>query len=172
MTTESETNRTEPAGPLLLCYDGSRNAEMAIGRAAALFSSRRAVVLTVWEPMALWDPHDPATILSAPLDKLAARALEMDRILEDLGRETLDRGLALARDGGFVVESQLMRGKAWTTICNVAQELNAEAIVMGARGLSRAKSILLGSVSFAVLTHARRPILVIPHVDPAERAEP
>ncbi len=172
MASKSETKEIDPARPLLLCYDGSEDADTAIGRAAALFSRRRAVVLTVWEPMALWDPYDPATILSAPLDKLASRALDMDQILEELGRETLDRGVALARDSGFAVDGQLVRGKAWPAICNMAQELNAEAIVIGARGLSRAKSVLLGSVSFAVLTHAGRPVLVIPHADAAEWTRP
>ena len=163
---DSETPRSDPAGPLLLCYDGSANAAMAIRRSAALFSRRRAVVLTVWEPMALWDPRDPATILSAPLDKLASRALDVDQILEELSRETLERGVALAREAGFVPEEELIRGKPWSAICHVAQDLDAEAIVMGARGLSRLQSVLLGSVSFAVLAHARRPVLVIPHGEP------
>jgi len=38
----------------------------------------------------------------------------------------------------------------------------AVAIVLGARGLSRVESILLGSVSSAVVTHAKRPVLVVP----------
>lgn len=159
------TTPNEAAGPLLVCYDGSEDAASAIGRSAALFSRRRAVILTVWEPMALWDPRDPATILSAPLEKLASRALDVDQVLEDLARETLDRGVALAREAGFVPSGQLMRGKPWPSICDAARELNAEAIVLGARGLSRAQSVLLGSVSFSVLTHAKRPVLVIPHTD-------
>jgi nucleotide-binding universal stress UspA family protein len=162
---DPETPGNDPTGPLLLCYDGSENAATAVGRAAALFKRRRAVVVTVWEPMALWDPRDPATILSAPLDKLASRALEVDQILEEVSRETLDRGVVLAGEAGFIAEGQLIRGKPWSGICHVAHELNAEAIVMGARGLSRVRSMLLGSVSFSVLTHATRPVLVIPHSD-------
>jgi nucleotide-binding universal stress UspA family protein len=163
---DSHTPGSDPAGPLLLCYDGSENAAVAIGRSAALFSRRRAVVLTVWEPMALWDPRDPATILSAPLDKLASKALDLDQIVEEISGETLERGVALAREAGFAAEGRLIRGKPWSAICHVAQDLDAEAIVMGARGLSRVQSMLLGSVSFAVLAHARRPVLVIPHGDP------
>ncbi|HLY47705.1 MAG TPA: universal stress protein [Solirubrobacteraceae bacterium] len=163
---ESDTPGSGPAGPLLLCYDGSANAAVAIGRSAALFSRRRAVVLTAWEPMALWDPRDPATILSAPLDKLAARALDLDQIIEEVSGETLEHGVELAREAGFAAEGRLVRGKAWSVICHVAQELDAGAIVIGARGLSRVQSMLLGSVSFAVLGHARRPVLVIPHGDP------
>jgi nucleotide-binding universal stress UspA family protein len=98
--------------------------------------------------------------------KLAERALGVDQVLEEIARETLDRGVALAREAGLIPEGQLIRGKPWSAICAAASEVDAEAIVLGARGLSRMQSVLLGSVSFAVLTHAKRPVLVIPHVDP------
>lgn len=165
---DSDTTGMTFGGPLLLCYDGSENAASAIGRSAALFSRRRAVVLTAWEPMAVWDIHDPATILSAPLDRLAQRALDIDQILEEVAGETLAQGVSVARESGFVPEGRLIRGKPWSAICEAAHELDAEAIVMGARGLSRARSVLLGSVSFSVLTHAKRPVLVIPHVEPPD----
>jgi nucleotide-binding universal stress UspA family protein len=154
--------------PVLLCFDGSEDAAIAIRRAAGLTAHRQAVVLTVWEPMAGWAPSDPASILSAPLDRLASKALDIDQVLEELAQETLGRGVDIARDAGFAAEGQLVEGEPWHAICNAAHDLDAEAIVMGARGLSRMKSMLLGSVSFAVLTHARRPVLVIPHVNPAE----
>jgi nucleotide-binding universal stress UspA family protein len=35
--------------------------------------------------------------------------------------------------------------------------------VLGARGLGRVESVLLGSVSAAVVIHVGRPTLVIPH---------
>ena len=41
---------------------------------------RRAVVLTVWEPVATWEPYDPATILSAPVSKLLSKELGIDEI--------------------------------------------------------------------------------------------
>jgi hypothetical protein len=47
----------------------------------------------------------------------------------------------------------------------VAGELDAGAIVLGARGLGRVESTLLGSVSSAVVHNARRPTLVVPHPD-------
>ena len=44
----------------------------------------------------------------------------------------------------------------------MADELDAELIVVGARGHSTVESLMLGSVSNAVVHHARRPTLVIP----------
>ena len=40
-------------GPLILCYDGSAGARDAIQHAAGLFAGRRALVLTVWQPVAV-----------------------------------------------------------------------------------------------------------------------
>jgi hypothetical protein len=40
--------------------------------------------------------------------------------------------------------------------------VDAEAIVLGRRGLTGVKSLLLGSVSHAVLQHADRPVVVVP----------
>jgi nucleotide-binding universal stress UspA family protein len=115
--------------------------------------------------MALWDIHDPASILSAPVDKLAQRALDVDQVVEELARETLDRGVEIAHEVGFVAEGQLARGKAWSVICETAHRLDAEAIVMGSRGLSRVQSVLLGSVALSVLTHSKRPVVVFPRGD-------
>jgi nucleotide-binding universal stress UspA family protein len=49
----------------------------------------------------------------------------------------------------------------WTTILEVAERYDASMIVIGSRGLTGLRSILLGSVSTAVVHHADRPTLVI-----------
>ncbi|HZO79235.1 MAG TPA: universal stress protein [Solirubrobacteraceae bacterium] len=151
------------AGPALICFDGSDDAAAAIERAGGMLAPRAAVVLTVWEPVRSWAPYDPATILSAPLSRLASRELGLDEITRDLGREFLQRGLELAAVAGFRCEGRSEKGKPWQIICQVADELDAEPIVMGARGLGRLESALLGSVSTAVIFHSKRPVLLIPH---------
>jgi nucleotide-binding universal stress UspA family protein len=158
---------TDPKATILLCFDGSDDAAAAILRAGQMLAPRAAVVLTVWEPVASWEPYDPATILSAPLSRLASNALHLDEITRDLGRERAQQGAELANQVGFQAEGRLEEGKPWRIICRVADELSAEPIVVGARGLGRVESVLLGSVSSAVLYHAKRPVLVVPHHDEA-----
>lgn len=157
-----EVGRARDARPVLLCFDGSDGAAAAIVRAGELLGRRTAVVLTVWEPVAVCEPYDPATILTAPVSKLASRALGLDQIASELAREKADRGVALARNAGFEARGRVGEGKCWRVICDVGEELDAEPIVVGARGLSRVVSALLGSVSSAVFVHAHRPVLVIP----------
>jgi nucleotide-binding universal stress UspA family protein len=159
----ADTGEREAGHPVLLCFDGSDDAATAIAQAAELLAPRRAVVLTVWEPVATWEPYDPATILSAPASKLISATLGLDEITAELAEEKVKQGVALAKGAGFAAQGRVAHGKTWRAICDVAGEIDAATIVLGARGLSRAESVLLGSVSFAVVVHAKRPVLVVSH---------
>jgi nucleotide-binding universal stress UspA family protein len=79
-------------------------------------------------------------------------------IASQVARETSDQGVALARTAGFEVRGSVAKGKSWRAICGEAEKLDAELIVVGACGLSRVQSALLGSVSNAVVVHAHRPV--------------
>jgi nucleotide-binding universal stress UspA family protein len=159
----ADTDEREAGHPVLLCFDGSDDAATAIAKAPELLAPRRAVVLTVWEPVATWEPYDPATILSAPVSKLFSKELGIDEIAAELAEEKVKQGVALASSAGFAAQGRVAHGKTWRTICDVAGEMDAAAIVLGARGLSGVGSLLLRSVSSAVLAHAKRPVLVVPH---------
>jgi nucleotide-binding universal stress UspA family protein len=82
----------------------------------------------------------------------------------------MQRGVELAREAGFNVSGELKSGKAWRAICEAAEEVQAAPIVLGARGLSRVQSLLLGSVSSAVAAHADQALLIVPA--PPREAEP
>lgn len=157
------TGRGTP--PALICFDGSDDAAAAIAAASEMLAPRTGVVLTVWERVASWTPSDPATILSAPLSRLASKELNLDEIGQGAARALMQRGVELAMAAGFAAEGRLEEGKPWRTIRRVADELDAEPIVLGARGLGRVESMVLGSVSIAVIFHSKRPVLVVPHPD-------
>jgi nucleotide-binding universal stress UspA family protein len=59
------------------------------------------------------------------------------------------------------VESLLLEGHAVEQIVKTCREGKFDLIVMGARGLSKIKEMLLGSVSDGVTRHACCPVLVV-----------
>ena len=167
------SEETDRSGAVVLCFDGSEDSANAIASAGRLLEPRAAVVLTVREPIELWSLYDPATTLDAGLGKLASESLGLEEMADEFAQKQLDRGIELARTAGFQARGRLGRGKAWKEICEVARELDAAAIVLGARGLSGVRSALLGSVSATVSVHAGRPVLIVHETaaPPRARAE-
>ncbi len=146
-------------GPVLLCYDGSDDATHAIERAGELLAGRRALVVTVWQP-------------TGPLGSLAWSGatesmdtfVEADRAAAERAGRLVDEGVRIANEAGLDAEAAPVEatGPVWTTILEIADRHDAATIVMGTRGLTHLRSMLLGSVSSAVVQHAARPALVIP----------
>jgi nucleotide-binding universal stress UspA family protein len=122
-----------------------------------LFPDHEALVLTVWQPISglgsfAWD--DGSTVNLADVDHIAA----------DDGCRVAEQGLQIARGAGMLAKCAAVEasGSVWETIVAVADRHRPAVIVMGSRGLSSLRSILVGSVSSAVVHHAHRPTLVIP----------
>jgi nucleotide-binding universal stress UspA family protein len=142
--------------PLILCYDGSEPAKHAIQRAADLLEPRHVLVLTVWQPTAVFAPG-----LGGVANAL--NFVEIDRAAADESCRTAEEGVRIARDRGLDAEPVTVEatGPVWHTIVETADRHDAAAIVMGSRGLTALRSMLLGSVSGGVVHHADRPTLVI-----------
>ena len=145
-------------GPLLICYDGSEDAKHAIEQAGRLLGGRHALVVTVWQPAAglgsfAWSGATATMVNFAELDRAAA---------EDGGR-VADQGARIAQEVGLEAEPVTVEatGPVWKAILDIADRRDAAMIVMGSRGLTSVRSMLLGSVSSAVVSHADRPTLVI-----------
>jgi len=71
------------------------------------------------------------------------------------------------RPGGVPLESLLREGDAWEEIQHVADEMNADLIVIGTHGRHGLARALLGSVAERVIRTAHRPVLTL-HLDQAE----
>jgi nucleotide-binding universal stress UspA family protein len=142
--------------PLILCYDGSEPARHAIQRAADLLGPRSALVLTVWLPTAILGPG-----LGGIAN--AINFVEIDRAAAEEGCGIAEEGARIAREAGLVAEPVAVKatGPVWHTIVETADRHDAAAIVMGSRGLTALRSMLLGSVSGGVVHHADRPTLVV-----------
>jgi nucleotide-binding universal stress UspA family protein len=151
---------------ILLAYDGSPDAKAAVARCGALFDGQTAIVLSVWEGF--------SEVLVRAGSGFAAAALdfdEIDRSSEAEARRRAEEGAGHARAAGLAASSRVARRGVtiWETILEEAAEVGADLIVLGTRGLTGVKSMLLGSTSRAVLQHADRPVLIVPAPDTVRR---
>jgi nucleotide-binding universal stress UspA family protein len=151
-------------GPLLICYDGSEDAKHAIERAGDLLRGRHALVLTVWQPIV------GGGILSrSGATTGRVNSVSLDRAAAEDGGRIASEGVRIAKAAGLEAESVAIEatGPIWKTILNIADRHRVAMIVMGSRGLTGVRSMLLGSVSNAVVHHADRPTLVTRQPVPA-----
>ena len=86
---------------------------------------------------------------------------EFIEAIRKVGTGILADGEKRVKAEGVQVETLLMEGHAVEQIVKVCRENKFDLIVMGARGLSRIKEMLLGSVSDGVTRHAYCPVLVV-----------
>ena len=135
-------------GPVLLGYDGSHDAELAIGAAVHMFDGHRAVVLSVSEP-------------------------GLQRAELDVARE----GAAIAQAAGLstVTLTRTSPEPVWKVVTSVGHELDAIAIVVGVYGLGRdahrgIRALLPGTNSAHLIQLAGRPVIVVP--PPVDSARP
>ena len=81
--------------------------------------------------------------------------------LRNSGESILAEGEKIVKAEGVQVEIILKEGHIVEEILKTSREGNFDLIVIGARGISKMKEILLGSVSHGVTTHAPCPVLVV-----------
>lgn len=143
---------------ILICYDGSADAEEAIARGAELVPGHRVTVLTVWHPF----DTSALGLTGGTVD-----TQEVDEASRSHAHQQAEEGAQRATDAGLDAESRTveLRTTIADAILGEAAALDAAAILMGSRGLTGVKSLLLGSVSHAVIQHADRPVIVVPSAE-------
>jgi nucleotide-binding universal stress UspA family protein len=124
---------------VLLGVDGSKASERAARRLAEWWAPGAVTVdaLYVWEyPV---HPHPAGAV---------------ERMVE----ERYCRGLARA---GISCKPRWVMGHPADQLNAVASRTRADLVVVGSRGLSRVRRLLLGGVSDHVVTHSRGSVLVV-----------
>src|SRR3954468_20963663 len=132
-----------PDRPIVIGFDGSASAQLAIREAGALLGTRQALVVTVWEPGLAYAASVPSSLDLPPAPVDGTPATEIDDALDQRAHRLADQGTALARESGFVSAEPVVapdESNVAETIVALARERDAQAIVVGSRGLSGLKA--------------------------------
>jgi nucleotide-binding universal stress UspA family protein len=119
----------------------------------------RAVVLTVWESVAT-----RLALAGAFAAGTTTGGADLDAQEESYARSVAEEGALRAGEHGY--EASAMTKESFDGIAKavleVADDISARVIVCGQRGRGALRSALLGSVSHALASHTRRPLLITP----------
>lgn len=143
---------SEPFRHILVAYDGSSQARMALDRAIdmARAASSRLSILTVYQTPIVW-----STGLAMPIEPPGVGEREaLDRLLREAVESAKERGLSDVR-------GELLQDHPAEAILHFADIEHVDLVVMGSRGQSATSRLLLGSVSDAVMHHAHVAVLVV-----------
>jgi nucleotide-binding universal stress UspA family protein len=117
----------------------------------------------VWEPGLAQVVPDPAGIgaPAAPVD--LEQVAEVEALMSNRAAAIAGEGAARAREAGLqptpvAIEDE---GNVAETITAIADDHDAEVVIVGSRGHSGLKARLLGSTSESILHHCTRPVLVV-----------
>uniref|UniRef100_A0A0E0GTT4 UspA domain-containing protein n=1 Tax=Oryza nivara TaxID=4536 RepID=A0A0E0GTT4_ORYNI len=97
-----------------------------------------------------------ACVTEAAIAYAPASAIEsMRKAQEEISRKVVSRALDVSATGAIV------EGDAKEAICQAVEEMHADMLVLGSRGLGKIKRAFLGSVSDYLVHHACCPVLVV-----------
>jgi nucleotide-binding universal stress UspA family protein len=85
----------------------------------------------------------------------------LQEIEESAAEKIIERSIQQFDAKGYKATSITLRGGAGETILKVADEHNADIIVLGSRGLTGIETFFLGSVSERVARHAPCSVLIV-----------
>lgn len=161
---------------ILVAVDRSAMKQAVFNRAMAIAKPAGAEVLLL-HVLTAEESGSPDMFVSPGLsyypvvnDSVLTVYREQWQQFEQQGLETLRSLEKIAKANDINASYQQVAGSPGRIICTVADEWNADLIVMGRRGLSSIREMLLGSVSNYVLHHAACSMLTV-HVSPDEDAE-
>lgn len=144
----------DSARSIVVGYDGSRHADLALDWAAAEAVSRR-VPLTILEA---FTPSYPAVRSAGPGEPLLQQP---NAVLEAAASDSCTRAADRVRSvyPGLELNAVTRQDDAGVAIVDASD--TAGLVVVGARGVGRVRQLLLGSVSSYVASHSHCPVVVV-----------
>jgi nucleotide-binding universal stress UspA family protein len=142
-------------GSIVVGTDGSETAGEAVRQATELAGALKATVhlVSAYEPVPEGRLRDERVQVPDDMQWMINPREDVDATLKEAAGEIEKNGLA--------VETYAREGDPADAILDVAEEQNADLIVVGNKGMTGAKRFLLGSVPNKVSHHAPCSVMII-----------
>jgi nucleotide-binding universal stress UspA family protein len=144
---------------ILVAYDGSENSDMAL-EAALDLAEKHSPIITILNILSIEKVLDSWN----PFPNLLKRKVDNKLKEEEIKRnEILSTALEKAKKTHptLKVSTSLMKGDPVERIVEIAEEEDYDLVVMGSRGLSGLKEVVLGSVCDKVADRISASILIL-----------
>jgi nucleotide-binding universal stress UspA family protein len=150
--TDAPSTQVCAPGPVVLAYDGSELAALAIAEAGELLRTERdALVVCVWQTF---------DVGFVPVEGERFNAEQTPEV-KAAAQRTAQKGASLAEAAGFRASSVAIEAApTWKGIVKLADEHDASVIVLGSHGRSGLAGRFIGSVAAAVSSHSSRTVLI------------
>lgn len=131
---------------IMICHDGSENAQKAMEQAIDIFK-----------------PYKPEVILVTVVEGAADASSVNEEIFE---KQCAERHDFLKKTSGWIAEhgcdtdSIMAVGDARRMLLETAEQKNPDVLVIAKRGGGVIKEMVLGSVSAYLIRHAKCPVMV------------
>ncbi len=154
---EDEQKSEKRSMTILVGTDGSEESIKAVEYAASLAIDKGYEVLLVH--VVAMDPRIPPSIWVTP--EIEARDRKFIEELRKAAENMLNDIARKLKEIGVNVRTRIEFGDPAEQILRIADEENVNMIVLGVRGISRWKKILMGSVSEKVADEAKVPVMIV-----------
>ncbi len=140
---------------IVVAFDGSKDAIKAVQLACSLatkYGSEVTVVHVYSSPMI---GYGAASGMPVPDYR------DLEEAAKESGQKILSKGVQIAGDAGVKVEGELLQAPSVVeALVGYATKEKADLIVVGTRGMTGFKKLILGSVSSGLVSHSPCPVLV------------
>ena len=139
---------------ILVPVDGSSTSQLAVEKAVGLakaFGSRVTAIFVI----------DPYPFTGVGTDFAYGQAEYLSAATAEANAAIAAAKATIEKAGVTVDTSVIEAHAAWRGVVQAAESAQADLIVMGSHGRSGLEKLVLGSVTQAVLSHTRLPVLVV-----------
>ena len=139
---------------ILVPIDGSSTSQLAVDKAIGLakaFDSKVTAIFVI----------DPYPFTGVGTDFAYGQAEYLSAATAE-ANAAVKAAKVLFEAAGVTVDASVIEAhSAWRGVVQAAESLEADLIVMGSHGRSGLEKLVLGSVTQAVLSHTKLPVLVV-----------